>query len=113
MDQRVVTVDQFTTAMAFIQEASASLRQEIDSQQSRQFVVQDETPYDSLPPPLGSTVPWVPPYLLHGHSKVASPAVVHTTVLEDTHACMDRIEQRIRQSRVSDNSAARDDLEGS
>ncbi|KAL6326004.1 hypothetical protein AAG906_038496 [Vitis piasezkii] len=32
MDQRVVTVDQFTTAMASIQEASASLRQEIDSQ---------------------------------------------------------------------------------
>ncbi|RVW17448.1 hypothetical protein CK203_085516 [Vitis vinifera] len=52
MDQRVVAVDQFTTAMASIQEASASLKQEIDSQQSRQFVVQDETPYDSLPPPL-------------------------------------------------------------
>ena len=32
MDQRVVTVDQFTTAMASIQEASASPRQEIDSQ---------------------------------------------------------------------------------
>ncbi|WKA07236.1 hypothetical protein VitviT2T_025085 [Vitis vinifera] len=96
MDQRVVTVDQFTTAMAFIQEASASLRQEIDSQQSRQFVVQDETPYDSLPPPLGPTVPRAPPYLLHGHSEVASPVVVQTTVFEDTHACMDRIEQRIK-----------------
>ena len=115
MDQRVVAVDQFTTAMASIQEASASPRQEIDSQQSRQFVVQDETPCDSLPhlpPPLGSTVPRVPPYLLHGHSEVASPVVVHTTVLEDTHACMDRIEQRIRQLRVSDSSAAWDDLEG-
>ncbi|RVW60436.1 hypothetical protein CK203_105742 [Vitis vinifera] len=70
MDQRVVTVDQFTTAMASIQEASASPRQEIDSQQSRQFVVQDETPCDSLPhlpPPLGSTVPRAPPYMLHGH----------------------------------------------
>ena len=82
--------------MAFIQEASASLRQEIDSQQSRQFVVQDETPYDSLPPPLGLTVPRAPPYLLHGHSEVASPVVVQTTVFEDTHACMDRIEQRIK-----------------
>ena len=51
--------------MASIQEALSSLRQEIDSQQSKQLVVQDETPYDSLPP-----------YLLHGHSKVASPAVV-------------------------------------
>ncbi|RVW64297.1 hypothetical protein CK203_052275 [Vitis vinifera] len=37
MDQRVVTVDQFTTAMASIQEASASPRQEIDSQQLRLF----------------------------------------------------------------------------
>ena len=35
MDQRVVIVDQFTTAMASIQEASSSLRQEIGSQQSR------------------------------------------------------------------------------
>ncbi|KAL6336562.1 hypothetical protein AAG906_025116 [Vitis piasezkii] len=63
MDQRVVTVDQFTTAMTSIQEASA-------------FVVQDETPCDSrphLPPPLGSTVPRAPPYMLHGHFEVASP----------------------------------------
>ena len=64
------------------------------------------------PPPLGLIVPRAPPYLLHGHSEVASPAVVQTTVLEDTHACMDRIEQRIRQLRVSDISAAWDDLEG-
>ncbi|RVW47100.1 hypothetical protein CK203_105500 [Vitis vinifera] len=49
MDQQLVTVDQFTTAMASIQEASASPKQEIDSQQSRQFVVQDETSCDSLP----------------------------------------------------------------
>ena len=81
MDQRVVTVDQFTTAMASIQQALTSLKQEIDSQQSRQLVVQDEMPYDSLPP-----------YLVHGYSEVASPAVVQTTVLEDTHAYMDRIE---------------------
>ncbi|KAL6348232.1 hypothetical protein AAG906_003098 [Vitis piasezkii] len=76
--RRVVTVDQFTTAMASIQEASASPRQEIDSQQSRQFVVQDETPCDSrphLPPPLGSIVPRAPPYMLHGPFEVASPAL--------------------------------------
>ena len=35
MDQQVVTVDQFTAAMASIQEALASLRQEISGQQSR------------------------------------------------------------------------------
>ena len=32
MDQQVVTIDQFTTAMASIQEALVSLRQEIGSQ---------------------------------------------------------------------------------
>ena len=39
MDQRIVTVGQFTAAMASIQEALASLRHEINSQQSRQLVV--------------------------------------------------------------------------
>ncbi|RVW98939.1 hypothetical protein CK203_033797 [Vitis vinifera] len=39
--------------------ALVSLRQEIDSQQSKQLVVQDKTPYDSLPP-----------YLFHGHSEL-------------------------------------------
>ena len=39
MDQQVVTVDQFTTAMASVQEALASLRQEIGGQQSRPLVV--------------------------------------------------------------------------
>ena len=39
MDQLVVTADEFTTAMASIQEALASLRQEVGSQQSRLPVV--------------------------------------------------------------------------
>ncbi|RVW17176.1 hypothetical protein CK203_076032 [Vitis vinifera] len=50
MDQRVVTVDQFTIAMASIQGASASPKQEID-------------------------MPRAPPYMLHGHFEVASPAL--------------------------------------
>lgn len=78
-------------------------------------MVQDETPYDSLPPPpppFGPTVPQAPPYLLHGHSEVASPTLVQTTVFEDTHARMDCIEQHIRQLRVFDSSVAWDDLEG-
>ena len=115
MDQQVVTVDQFTAAMASIQEALASLRQEIGSQQSRPPVVQDETLHDSLPPPPPPPIPTVPhtsPYVLHGHYKVAPPAVVQTTVTDDAHARMDRIEQRIRQLRVSDGSAVWDDLEG-
>ncbi|KAL6332556.1 hypothetical protein AAG906_008976 [Vitis piasezkii] len=81
------TVDQFTTIMGSIQEALASLKQEID-------------------------MPQTPPYLLHGHSEVSPPAVVQTTILEDTHACMDRIKQRIRQLRVSGSSTSWDELEG-
>ncbi|RVW60291.1 hypothetical protein CK203_084075 [Vitis vinifera] len=61
MDQQVVTMDQFTTAMTSIQEALASLRQEIG-------------------------VPQTSPYVLHGHSEIASPTVVQTTVADDTHA---------------------------
>ncbi|RVW40808.1 hypothetical protein CK203_080732 [Vitis vinifera] len=87
MDQWVVTVDQFTIAMTYIQEASASPRQEIDSQQSRQFVVQDETPCDS--------VPHLPPSL----------------DLEDAHPYIDRIEQRIRQLRLFGSSSTWDDLD--
>ena len=79
MDQQVVTIDQFTAAMASIQEALASLRQEIGSQQSRPPIVQDETLHDSLPPLPSSPIPTGPqasPYPLHGHSEVAPPAVV-------------------------------------
>ncbi|RVW34700.1 hypothetical protein CK203_107117 [Vitis vinifera] len=74
---------------ASIQEALASLRQEIGSQQSRPFIVQDETLHDSLPQPPPPPVPMVPqasPYVLHGHSEVAPPAVVPTTVTDDAHA---------------------------
>ncbi|RVW11916.1 hypothetical protein CK203_109211 [Vitis vinifera] len=89
MDQRVVVVDQFTTAMTSIQEASASPRQKIDSQQSRQFIVQDETPCDSLP--------HLPPPLVR---QCHGPHHIY------------RIEQRIRHLRISDSSVAWDDLEG-
>ena len=52
-----------------------------------------------------------PYHIYYIHSEVVPPAVVRTTVIEDTHARMDRIEQRIRQLRVSDSSTAWDDLE--
>ncbi|KAL6313254.1 hypothetical protein AAG906_016663 [Vitis piasezkii] len=66
MDQQVVTVDQFTAAMASIQEALASLERDRWSQAS--------------------------PYVLHGHSEIAPPIVARA--VDDTHARMDRIEQR-------------------
>ena len=57
-------------------------------------------------------MPRASPYVLHGHSEIALPAVVQTTVADDTHARMDRIEQCMRQMRVSDGSAVWDDFEG-
>ena len=56
-------------------------------------------------------MPHAPPYVLHEHSKVALPAAVHTTVIDDAHTRMDRIEQCIRHLRVSDGSTVWDDLE--
>ena len=50
--------------------------------------------------------------MLHGCSEVAPPAVVQTTIINDAHAHMDRIEQHMRQLRVSDSSVVWDDLEG-
>ena len=50
--------------------------------------------------------------MLHGRSEVAPPAVVQTTIINDAHAHMDRIEQHMRQLRVSNSSVVWDDLEG-
>ena len=100
-------MDKFTAVMASIQEALASLKQEIGSQQSRSPVAHDETLHDSLPqppPPPMPTVPQGSPYVLHGHSEVALPAVVPTTVTDDAHARMDYLEQCMRQMRVSARS---------
>ncbi|WJZ82937.1 hypothetical protein VitviT2T_002658 [Vitis vinifera] len=64
------------------------------------------------PPPPMPTVPQASPYVLHGHSEVAPPAVVPTTVTDDAHARMDHLEQRMRQMRVSDGSVVWDDFKG-
>ena len=50
--------------------------------------------------------------MLHSHSEVVPPVVVQTPVIDDAHERMDRIEQRMRQLKVSDGSAVWDDLEG-
>ena len=71
--------------------------------------------HDSLPPPPPPpvlSVPQASPYVLHGHSKVVPPAIVQAPIIDDAHARLDRIEQRMRQLRVSDGSAIWDDLEG-
>ncbi|RVX07816.1 hypothetical protein CK203_021870 [Vitis vinifera] len=92
-----------------------SERQSMDQQGRPPAVAQDETPHDSLPPPPPPPIPSAPqasPYILYGHSEIAPPVVAQATVIDDTHARMDRIEQCMRQMRVSDGSVVWDDFEG-
>ena len=50
--------------------------------------------------------------MLHGQSEVAPPVIAQTTVSEDVHARMDRLEQQIKQIRMLDSSVAWDDSNG-
>ncbi|RVX01335.1 hypothetical protein CK203_031314 [Vitis vinifera] len=61
-----------------------------------------------LPPPV-PMVPQASPYVLHGHSEVAPPAIVQTTVTNDAHAHMDRIEQHMSLSAQFRMLTLRDD----
>ncbi|RVW73233.1 hypothetical protein CK203_059169 [Vitis vinifera] len=82
MDSQIVTIDQFTEAMTSIQEAIASLSRRIDGQQAQQ-------------------------------AEVASPHVtVPTPTLEDPHARMDRLEQRLKAVEDSDRAVTWDDFDG-
>eukprot|EP00261_Vitis_vinifera_P033576 XP_019074819.1 PREDICTED: uncharacterized protein LOC109122449 [Vitis vinifera] len=113
MDSQVVTVDQFAAAMASIQEAIAGLGQRIDGQQAPP---QDGAQYDSTAPPppsLSQSVPHPTPYVLHGQTDATPlPVVAPIQASEDAHARMDRLEQRMRQMRVSDGDISWDDFDG-
>ncbi|RVW67496.1 hypothetical protein CK203_063109 [Vitis vinifera] len=99
-------MDKFTAVMASIQEALASLKQEIGSQQSRSPVAQDETLHDSLPQPppppmrrclrLTLCIAWA----FRGCSARSRSDHSH----DDAHARMDYLEQCMRQMRVSAGS---------
>ena len=114
MDSQVVIVDQFAVAMASIQEAIAGLGQRIDGQQAPP---QDSAQYDSaapLPPPLSQSVPHPTPYVLHSQTDATPLSVVAPIqASEDAHARMDRLEQMMRQMRVSDGDISWDDFDGS
>ena len=56
-------------------------------------------------------MPQAPPYLLHVQFEVIPPTTVQTKVPEDTHTCIDHIEQRIRQFRISNSSIVWDDFD--
>ncbi|RVW63858.1 hypothetical protein CK203_055593 [Vitis vinifera] len=83
MDSQIVTVDQFAAAMASIQEAITSLGQRIDGSRPR------------------SQTEVVPPLV-----------TVPTRTLEDPHARMDRLEQRLRQLRTSGRAITWEDFDG-
>ncbi|RVW66350.1 hypothetical protein CK203_065241 [Vitis vinifera] len=116
MDQQVVTVDQFTAAMASIQEALASLRQEISGQQGRPPVARDDVQYDHTvppPPPPSQSAPQAMSFTLHSQTEVALPPVtVPTPTSEDPHARMDRLEQGLRQLRTSDRAITWEGFDG-
>ncbi|RVW61057.1 hypothetical protein CK203_045852 [Vitis vinifera] len=83
MDSQVVTVDQFVAAMASIHEAITSL------------------------------VPQPTPFTLQSETEVAPlPVMVVVPTSEDAHTRMDRLEQRMRQLRVSYGGMVWDDSDG-
>ena len=48
MDSQLVTVDQLTSAIAYVQEAIANLGQRIDGQQARQAPTQEDAHFRML-----------------------------------------------------------------
>ncbi|KAL6332889.1 hypothetical protein AAG906_019401 [Vitis piasezkii] len=83
MDSQVVTIDQFVTTMASIQEAIISL------------------------------VPQPTPFILQSQTEVAPPpTMVVVSTSEDAHAHIDRLEQTMRQLRVSDGGMVWGDFDG-
>lgn len=68
-----IIVDQFTTAMASIQETLVGLSQKVNGQQGRRNPIQDEMLYDSLPP-----TPTIQPV-----NDIVEGDIVHMMRLED------------------------------
>ena len=116
MDSQVVTVDQFAAAMALMQEAIASFGHRIDGHQASQALPQDSAQYDFVappPPPLSQSVPHPTLYVLHSQTDATPlPVVAPIQESEDAHAHMDRLEQRMKEMRVSDGAINWNDFDG-
>ena len=86
--------------MTSIQEALASLGQRIDGQQTQQVLVQESAQFDTtvpLPPSPSQSAPQPMLFTLPSQAEVAPPPVtLPIPTLEDPHARMDRLEQRLR-----------------
>ena len=79
----------------------------MDTQQSRHVVLED-TPSDSVPPPI-LLVQMPATQTLHDQTTVIPSTVTPVTIIEDPHSRMDRLEQRIRQMRDPDEMISWDD----
>ena len=128
MDSQYATVDQLaeiTDTMASLRDAILGLGQRIDGHQAQPLPISGSTPHDSTPPPppppssgptvhQDYTVPPPPPplvqstlhvgaFVLHGQSETTPHSVVApASIIDNTQARIDRLEQRIRSLHVSD-----------
>ena len=88
----------------------------IDGQQAQQVTVQESAQFNTTvapPPPLSQSVPHAIPFTLHSQTEVAqSPVTLPIPTSEDPHTRMDRLEQRLRQMRASDEIITWEDFDG-
>ncbi|RVW11703.1 hypothetical protein CK203_103471 [Vitis vinifera] len=88
----------------------------MDGQQAQRVLIQEGVQYGLIippPPPLGWIVPQPTRFTLQSQTEVAlPPVIVPTLILEDPHARMDRLEQRMKQMRTSNEAITREDFDG-
>ena len=110
------TVDQFVATIASIQETITNLGQMIDEQQTQQVPAQESAQFDTtvpLHPPPSHSTPQVILFTLHSQTDVALPPIkLPIQTSKDPHTRMDRLEQRLRQMRVSDRIITWEDFDG-
>ena len=137
MDTQYATVDQLaeiTDTMASLKDALLGLGQRIDGHQVQPFPISGSTLHDSTappspatPPPSGLTIqqdytvpppppppvqsaPWAGAFVLHGQIDTTPHSVMApVSIIDDTQAHNDRIEQRIRSLHVYDGVIGWDD----
>ena len=81
----------------------------MDTQQSRHVVLED-TPSDSVPPPI-LLVQMPATQTLHDQTTVIPSTVTPVTIIEDPRSRMDRLERRVQQMRDPDEMISWDDLD--
>ena len=127
MDLQYATVDQLgeiTDTMVSLRDVILRLGQRIDEHQAPLVPIHGTTPHDSstppppppsgptiqldytvppLPPPLVQSAPQIGAFVLHGQTETRPHSIVAPAqVADDTQACIERIEQRMRSLHVTD-----------